>query len=320
MIRETKGWKSDWLNGIWASVPTPLHENGALKLGAIPGLVAHFRNSLGLEGIYCNGIMGEGWSLTLEERKTVVAHWVGAADQSLKVGVVVTAGSLGETLALARHAHEVQAHHIVIAPPPGHYSPSELVGYLRCVHDAVPLPLVLVQTSSRGFDIDVLRELISGKTIISAAKIGASQGDLGQLFAKFGNRITITDPLEANWLSNITEFGMGLLYADPEPYLYQVPGYRPIESYHRAAVAGDISAARTGSDELRDLRDIYDRWIMQPLLSGVAPIGALKAWCEFLGMDVGPPRRPLQPLEADERDALYSQLAEVRTPGFQRQA
>lgn len=319
MKRKNVNWKSDWLYGIWASAPTPLHENGELKLGAIPSLVAHFRNALGLEGIYCNGIMGEGWSLTLEERKTVVAHWVGAAAKGLKVGVVVTAGSLDETLALARHAHEVQAHHIVIAPPPGHYSPGELIGYVRAVHDAAPLPLVLVQTSSHGFDIDVLRELISGGTIISAAKIGASQGNLRQLLEEFGDRITITDPLEVNWLSNITEFGMGLLYADPEPYLYQVSGNRPIESYHRSAVAGAISAARTGSEELRDLRDIYDQWIMQPLLSGVAPIGALKAWCEFLGLDVGPPRRPLLPLEARQRDALYRQLTKVRAPGFQRQ-
>lgn len=300
--------RAGWLRGIWASVPTPLRPNGELRLEVIPTLVDHYVDALALEGIYCNGIMGEGWLLTHDERKAVVAALSGAAKGRLKIGVVVTAGSPAETVALASHAEREGVHHIVVAPPPGHFSSVELIAYVQLIREAVALPLVIVQTSSGGFGLNTVRELASVDGLVSAIKLGANGEDLETVINEFGSRISVTDPLEVNWLGNLRAVGMQVLYADPEPYLFQTANHRPIDEYYRSFVAGDRSGAAQISSQLEPVRDVYDRWIMRPLVSGVAPIGALKAWCEYMGLDVGPPRQPLSPLTSHQRQQLHSEL------------
>lgn len=303
--------KADWLRGLWASVPTPLQPNGDLHLEGIPSLVDHYVDVLALEGIYCNGIMGEGWLLTHDERKAVLTALSIAAKARLKIGVVVTAGSPTETVELAAHAEQVGVHHIVVAPPPGHFSSAELIAYVQMIREAVALPLVIVQTSSGGFGLDIVRELASVDGLVSAIKLGANGEDLQTMINEFGSRISVTDPLEVNWLTNLEAVGMQVLYADPEPYLFQTANHRPIDGYYRSFVAGDLSGAARISSQLEPVREVYDRWIMRPLISGVAPIGALKAWCEYMGLSVGPPRQPLSPLTSRERQQLYGELRAI---------
>lgn len=65
------GPRESWPQGIWAAVPTPFGDDLSLDAAGIRRNVARFR-SLGLAGIFCNGLMGEGWSLDLDDRRRVV--------------------------------------------------------------------------------------------------------------------------------------------------------------------------------------------------------------------------------------------------------
>jgi hypothetical protein len=55
-----------WPQGIWAAVPTPFLADQSLDLDGIARNVRHFRDALGLAGIFCNGLMGERVRLSLD--------------------------------------------------------------------------------------------------------------------------------------------------------------------------------------------------------------------------------------------------------------
>jgi 4-hydroxy-tetrahydrodipicolinate synthase len=90
--------QQSWPQGIWAAVPTPFLADQSLDLAGIAENVRQFRDALGLAGLFCNGLMGEGWSPTM----------VSATDGSLPIGVVTTHASLPETLELS---HRPTSHH-----------------------------------------------------------------------------------------------------------------------------------------------------------------------------------------------------------------
>lgn len=297
-----------WLQGIWASVPTPFQANGALDLGGLAANVRHYVDALGLAGIYCNGIMGEGWSLTLEERMEVVEETISAAEGGLKVGVVATGGSLKETIRMSQHAEQIGIDHIIISPPPGQYNATQILRYVQRVRESTSVPIIIVEASSGGFGLPLIRFLASHPDCISAIKVAGTREDITHLVRECGEHLVVTDPYEGHWLSNLIDFGMHALYADPEPYLFQTVQSQPIQSYYRAYLANDHDIAWSIHSQLNPLRAVYDRFIMEPLCAGNIPVAALKAWCEYLGLAAGPPREPVEPLGPDLRRELHLAL------------
>lgn len=308
----TAGSRGSLLEGIWASVPTPFRDDGEVDYAAVARNAIYYSDGLALTGIYCNGIMGEGWSLTLQERMDIVRVIMSAAGDSLLLGVVVTAGSLKETIHLARHAEETGVHHVVVSPPPGLFTADETFRYLEQVREAVSIPLVLVEASSGGFGRDFMALLALRSGLVAAVKVGSSRDDVAALHKLLGDKVQITDPCEANWLANLQDFEMNVLYADPEPYLFQTRSHRPIESYCTAFLRGRPDKAMAVAQSLDGFRQLYDRWIMHPLRAGIAPIAALKAWSEWMGLAAGSPRVPISSLDRTVRIDLNHQLERLR--------
>ena len=57
--------------GIWAAVTTPFRKDLSLDEEGLIDNIRYLTDYLNIDGIFCNGVMGEFWALTLEERKTV---------------------------------------------------------------------------------------------------------------------------------------------------------------------------------------------------------------------------------------------------------
>lgn len=297
-----------WLQGIWASVPTPFHEDERLDEAALLHNTEYFTEALGLSGVFCNGIVGEGWSLTIDERMDVVRLTLSASKGRLKVAPVVTAGSLSETVTLAKHAETLGAHHIVLAPPPGLYDESELLRYIDRASSSVSLPVMLLEATSGGFGSSFLERAASECRVISGIKVGNGHDAAVEFHKKYGDALIITDPIEANWLSHLQEGFMDTLYADPEPYLFQSSKRKPIQEYYTAYQNGLEDKARAISAELSDLRKIYAQNILEPLRRGSNPVPALKAWCELTELRVGPPRPPLNPISRSFTRTLENEV------------
>lgn len=297
------------LAGIWAAIPTPFRQDGALDLDGIASNAQHYHSSLGLDGVFCHGIMGEGWSLTLDERQAALEALTEGA-RSLRVGVVITHHALAETLALARHAGAARAHHVVLMRPRGPYRDAELIAYAEAVADAAGLPLVLFESPAPGMSFGpvVIEALARHGCLIGVKATGGAKAVSAlRIFAS--ESCPICDPHEDQWLCSLLRDPAQPLYADPEPYLYQTASRQPIRDYRDALAAGDAAAALKSWRTLEPWRYVYERWIIGPLDRGHSPAAALKYWMQHIGLAAGLVRAPLVPLSRAEMQALYADLA-----------
>ena len=115
-------------------------------------------------------------------------------------------------------------------------------------------------------------------------------------------------PIESHALTNLVRFGQRVLYADPEPYLYQALGAQLIAGYFDAHRRGEFGSMVERHSRLEPLRRVYERWIQVPLMRGQPINAALKRWCHRVGLAAGPVRRPLRELTAPQAAALDADL------------
>lgn len=298
-----------WPRGLWAAVPTPFRPDHALDLDGIAHNVRHLRDGLELAGIFINGLMGEGWSLTAAERREVLEATLAAAQSGLAVGVVTTHASLAETLELSRHADRAGADHIVLMRPAGLFAPAELGDFVRLIADAVECKVVLFdsEAQSGGYPAAIMRQLAE-EGRIDAVKCTRHADAIVAVRAECGDVVPVCDPYEGHALANLMRFGQRILYADPEPYLYQTPQERPIEAYFEAHANGAERRMASQHARLEPLRRVYEHWIQTPLMRGQPINAALKLWCRRVGMMTGPVRPPLRELSTADAAALDAHL------------
>jgi 4-hydroxy-tetrahydrodipicolinate synthase len=301
------------VTGLWIAIPTPFAADGRqIDEEALAGAVDHYIDGLRVDGIFCGGVMGEFWALSLDERKRV--HELVARQAAGRVPVMAQVGHhvLSDTVELCEHAIEHGVDFGIAMNP--YYPPSPPPESIRAWYEALagasPLPMFLFNTMYSGYTLspELIAELADLENVCG---IKNPQGleHLLRVQALAGDRIVVTDASERHWLELHVEHGFQALMSTPALALYQRPGDLPIADYTRLADSGDVEGARALSDRLGPARDAFDRWMREPWLKRkVIPIAQLKAWLELLGLPQGPVRPPLVPLTRDEEVALRSDL------------
>lgn len=128
------------LKGLTAAVFTPFHDNGDLNLE----LISPYIDCLVKEGVknaFICGTNGEGWSLTVQERKLVAEAWKKVNNGRLCSLVVnVGANGLREGQELAAHAQSIGIDAIASTGPSGYKAKGldGLVKYLQQVASHAP--------------------------------------------------------------------------------------------------------------------------------------------------------------------------------------
>jgi 4-hydroxy-tetrahydrodipicolinate synthase len=313
VLSAAKSLARERVRGLWIAIPTPFTEDGRhVEEDLLAASVDHYVEALGVDGIFCGGVMGEFWALSLDERRRVhelVAERVGG-----RVPVMAQVGHhvFGDTVALAEQASEQGIEFgIAMNPyyPPG--LPDELVrAWYRRLDDAVSLPMFLFNTSYSGSSLSPeLIDELADLDIVCGIKNPRSREHLLRVQQLAGDRIVVTDASERDWLELHTEHGFQSLMSTPALALYQTPGNTPVADYTRLADAGDLDGARALSARLGPARDAFDRWMRAPWMErGLIPIAPLKEWLGLMGLPQGPVRAPLVPLSADERAELTRDL------------
>jgi 4-hydroxy-tetrahydrodipicolinate synthase len=303
------------LEGIWAAIPTPFQADGALNLDGTRANAQKYVDHFGCDGVFCNGIMGEGWALTADERQESLAAILDGAEGRLNVGVVVTHHAPRETLALCRHAGKAGAHHAILMRPRGQYRDVELVAFGEAAADAAGLPLVLFESPAPGmsFGANVI-ETLAQKGLVLAVKAPGGDKAVAALRRQVGDAALICNPHEDQLLTELARSPNAPLYANPEPYLYQSKESQPIRAYRDALCGNETSAAHALWRKLSPLRIVYDRWVIGRLDHGLSPVPALKHWARRMGLETGPVRFPLQPLSAAAAQALDADIDAAGVP------
>jgi 4-hydroxy-tetrahydrodipicolinate synthase len=313
VLSAAKSLAWELVRGLWIAIPTPFTDDGRhVEEDLLAASVDHYIEGLGVDGIFCGGVMGEFWALTLEERMRV--HELVAERARGRVPVMAQVGHhvFGDTVALAEHAHGQGIEFgIAMNPyyPPG--LPDELVReWYRRLDAAVSLPMFLFNTSYSGTSLSPeLIDELADLDVVCGIKNPRGREHLLRVQELAGERIVVTDASERDWLELHSEHGFQSLMSTPALALYQTPGNTPVADYTRLADAGDLEGARTLSARLAPARDAFDRWMRAPWTErATIPIAELKEWLGLMGLPQGPVRPPLVPLGDDERGALRRDL------------
>jgi 4-hydroxy-tetrahydrodipicolinate synthase len=301
---------------LWIAMPTPFTAGGRhVDEEALAASVEHYVDGLRVDGIFCGGVMGEFWALSLDERKRV--HELVVRQAAGRVPVMAQVGHhvFSDMVDLCEHAIGSGADFGIAMNP--YYPPSPPPESVRAWYEALAgassLPMFLFNTMYAGYALSP--ELIADLADLdNICGIKNPQGPehLLRVQALAGDRIVVTDASERRWLELHTEHGFQALMSTPALALYQRRGDLPVLEYTQLADSGDIEGARALSDRLGPARDAFDSWMRQPWLErGVIPIAQLKAWLGLLGLPQGPVRPPLVALTREDEMALRRDLDAV---------
>ncbi len=291
------------LTGLIAAPYTPLTPTGELNLDVIPRyaslLVEH-----GLTGAFVGGTTGESLSLTIDEREALAAAWIDAVPSDFAILVHVGGPSLPDAQRLAASAQAKNAT-AISAMGPSFFRPrrvEQLVDFCREVAapaDRTPFYYYHIP-SMTGVTLPLVEFFRQGgERIATLAGAKFTHEDLMDFI-----RAIQLDDGRYNLLFGRDEFllagvALGAQGAVGTTYNFAPGLYRKvIETF----LAGDFDAARSAQLQAAEMIAVYRE-------HGGIPAG--KEMMKMLGIDVGPPRRPLETLTADSVRTLRSDLERI---------
>jgi 4-hydroxy-tetrahydrodipicolinate synthase len=292
------------LHGIIPPLATPMHADGSLNLDAIPALVEHVIGG-GVHGIFALGSQGEAFALSADERAAVLDAVLVAVNGRIPVVAGTGAITTRDTIALTQRAQRAGADASAIITP-FYIAPSqdELYAHYAEVAAAVTIPLLGYSNPARTGGVRILPETLGKLAHDIKQFIGVkdSSGDLGVISA-----IVRACPADFRVLAGTDTLIMDVLGCGADGAIGLSMNVAPALAVgaYDAYQAGDYPRARELQQRFAALRN--------GLIGLSSYPGPVKAALEMLGIPVGPPRKPIQPVSASRQEELRGLL---RDAGF----
>ncbi len=289
------------IHGIIAYPITPFTADGAaVDADKLAELIEHLVGS-GAHAIAPTGSTGESAYLTETEFDTVVDVTVRTV--AGRVPVIVGASDLTtvNTIRRARYAQQAGADALMILPVSyWKLTDREIMAHYAAVASAVDLP-IMVYNNPATSGIDMSPELLVRmfREIDNVTMVKESTGDLSRM-----RRIKELSGGELPFYNGSNPLVLDALTEGASGWCTAAPNLRPqpcLDLYD-AVRAGDPDRARQIYEDLAPL--------LRFIVAGGLPT-TVKAGLELLGTDVGDPRAPLLPLDAEGRAELRAMLTGV---------
>jgi 4-hydroxy-tetrahydrodipicolinate synthase len=311
---EAKAAARELFRGLWAATTTPFDEDGRLDTLALGADMERLTSELGVDGVFCAGVMSEFWALSGAERRELVAAVVAAAHGRCPVIAHTGHHSVTEAIELTRHAEAAGADFAVVINP--YYPRADddgLYDWFSWLCRNVSIGIWLFDTRYAGVSLSLrLIDRLADIDNVCGIKVGRDHDRYLEVLRQVGDRILVCEPNEGTWLENMVEHGQQVFMSSAAPYLYQVPGWRPLREYTELALAGDTVRAAEVAATLEPVRAAAARWLHHDAAGrGASPIPYIKAWAGLLGMSGGLVRPPLSQVTAAELTALAADLQDA---------
>jgi 4-hydroxy-tetrahydrodipicolinate synthase len=285
------------MKGVHAAIVTHFDEQLQVDHDAVAAEVSRLI-AAGVHGIVPNGTVGEGGSLTREERRDVIETSVAAAGQA-PVCAGVSAATAEQAAGYARDARSAGAEGVMALPPLLYKADRrELIEFFGAVARAADLPLLIYNNpESSGSDMppELLAELV--REVSSIAAIKETSGDARRI-AHLVNLCPDVDILVGG-----DDWALEGFSAGAAGWVSGVVDILPAECVRLwdLCQAGELSAARALYADLLPLC----RLDMTPKL-----VQYFKAGLDEIGIGGGPCRPPRLPLTDDELATLRQAVAQ----------
>ncbi|HSL26528.1 MAG TPA: dihydrodipicolinate synthase family protein [Acidimicrobiia bacterium] len=305
------------VTGLWVAIPTPFSDSRELDEAALRRSVEHYVSGIGVDGIFCGGVMGEFWAMTMDERRRV--HELVADTVAGRVPLMAQTSHhvFEHCVELGDHAQAIGIDFAIVMNP--YYPPRPSADIVKAWYQALDrrtsVPTFLFNTAYSGYSLspDLIEELAE-IDLICGIKNPKPRDHFLDVLARCSDRIVVCDAAEDDWLELHLDHGVKALMSTPALAMFQTPDHRPVAEYTALAQAGKIDEAWAVHATLARHRKAFDRWMRDPWLTngaGAVPIAQLKSWLTMMGLPQGPVRLPLIPLSEGETAELRADLSEL---------
>jgi 4-hydroxy-tetrahydrodipicolinate synthase len=298
---EAKDWARETMRGIWAAALTPFKPGSlAIDEAGLRKNLRHWIDDLGIDGFFVAGKQGEFFSLSLDERKRLMA--IALEETHGKAGSIMSCSdqNMDTVIELAKYAEKIGATSIVVHAPLLHFTHKQdetLYRYYETISKEVNLAIAMWSHPDSGYLMSPeLCARIAELPNIVAIKYSVPREMYVRLTEMTRGKLIVSTASEDEWFDNIVELGWRLYLCSSPPYLLQTKVDRRMRDYTDLAFAGDVARAKVVRDSLDPVRKAIasTRPPEKPPAHG-------KYWQDLLGQIGGPVRRPMLDLTEDEK-------------------
>ena len=282
--------------GIYTPVVTPYLDDFSLNRDALAQTIEHLIAS-GVHGIIVAGTTGEYYAQSMEERLEMMS--ISAEMIAGRVPMIVGTGAIRteDSIVYANAAKKAGADALLVATPPYAYPTArEIALHALAIDRAANLPVMLYNYPGRmsvNMDAETLDRLGRSPNFC-AIKESSGEPDRLHMLARDYPHIQLSCGMDDQALEFFAWGARSWVCAGsnfaPEAH---------IALYQACAIDGDFTKGRAIMSAMMPL--------MRVLEQGGKFIQCIKYGLTLRGIDAGPPRLPLQPLNKDDK----RQMAEV---------
>ncbi|MEM9241274.1 MAG: dihydrodipicolinate synthase family protein [Pseudomonadota bacterium] len=288
--------------GIWTPIVTPSHDDHSINEEALAQTVEHLIKG-GVHGIISAGTTGEYYAQSHEERihlaKTIKKLIDGRVPMVMGTGALRTE----ESIEFAKAAKEIGADALLVATPP--YSvPTgrEIALHALAIDRAANMPVMLYNYPGRmgvNMDEETLDRLGRSPNFCG---IKESSGDINRL------HLIARDYPHLGLLCGMDDQALEFFAWGARGWVCAGSNFAPeahVALYKTCVLEGDFTKGRAIMSAMMPL--------MRVLEQGGKFIQCIKHGLTMRGIPAGPPRKPLQPLNKDDKRALEEVIRTLDT-------
>ncbi|MEQ9260752.1 MAG: dihydrodipicolinate synthase family protein [Roseovarius sp.] len=288
--------------GIWTPIVTPMKDDFSVNWDALARTVEYLVKG-GVHGIISAGTTGEYYAQSFEERLELAREIRRMIDGRLPMVMGTGALRTEESIEYARAAKEIGADAILVATPP--YSvPTgrEIALHALAIDRAVNMPVMLYNYPGRmgvNMDEETLDRLGRSPNFCG---IKESSGDINRL------HMIARDYPHLGLLCGMDDQALEFFAWGARGWVCAGSNFAPeahVALYRACVLEGDFTKGRAIMSAMMPL--------MRVLEQGGTFIQCIKHGLTMRGIPAGPPRKPLQPLNKDDKRALEEVIRTLDT-------
>ncbi len=284
--------------GIYTPVVTPHTDGYDIDKGAFEAVI-EFLIGAGVNGLIVAGTTGEYYAQTMEERVELMQ--LANAIVKDRVPLIVGTGAIRteDSIYFAEQAKKAGADALLVSTPPYACPTSqEIALHALAIDKAVDLPIMLYNYPGRmgvNMDEEMLDALADNPNFCS---IKESSGDPNRL------HLLARDYQHIQLACGMDDQALEFFAWGARSWVCAGSNFAPeahIALYKACAVEGDFNKGRQIMSAMMPL--------MRVLEQGGKFVQCIKYGLTLRGIDAGPPRKPLQPLDEDAKRELAQVIA-----------
>jgi len=292
------------INGFIAAPFTPMQKDGSVNLEIIPEYSDFYERNR-VNGAFICGTSGEGFLLSMEERKKVAEKWVETSPENFKTIIHIGGPAVSDCRDLAKHARDIGAWGFGVMAPV-FFKPSrvrELVDYCEHIASAAP-------------DLPFYFYHMPGYTGVYLSMVEFLEQSYDRIPNLAGIKYTHEDLYEFNQCMLVKNEHYDMLHGRDETLLAGLTmgatGGIGGTYNHAMGLYIDIKAAfqKGNLETARNLQAKSQAFINILIRYRGNVIGG-KRIMKFMGLDCGPNRIPIQNITDEEETQLRKELEEI---------